>query len=194
MSEGDNAVSRRKFLRTAAGVATAAGATGTAAAQVGGGNTRGGGNTSGGGNESGGGGGGGATTTVEVGPGGQLVFEPEEVQIQPGDTVEWVWKSGGHNVVPEEGEWGHQEIAGPGTTYTHTFESATSSEYVCEPHAGAGMVGSVIVGSGGGGGSSTVLPSSAKSLGVAATAAMMSTLGLAYFFIRFGGDYETPDE
>jgi hypothetical protein len=56
------------------------------------------------------------------------------------------------------------------------------------------MVGSVIVGSGGGGGSSTVLPNSAKSLGVAAMAAMMSTLGLAYFFIRYGGDYGQPTE
>ena len=147
-----------------------------------------------GGNGSGGGGGGGATTTVAVGPGGQLVFEPEEVEIEPGGTVEWVWESGGHNVVPEEGEWGYEEIAGPGTTYSHTFEEAASFEYVCEPHAGAGMVGSVTVGSGGGGGSSTILPSSAKAIGVAATAAMMSTLGLAYFFIRYGGDYEQPGE
>jgi plastocyanin len=182
MSEGkdESGVSRRSFLRTAAGTATAAGVTGTAAAQEGGGN------------ESGSGGGG--STTVEVGPGGELVFEPEEVQVEPGGTVEWVWESGGHNVVPESGEWGHEEIAGPGTTYSHTFEEAASFEYVCEPHAGAGMVGSVTVGSGGGGGSSTVLPSSAKAIGVAATAAMMSTLGLAYFFIRYGGDYEQPGE
>jgi plastocyanin len=195
MSEGkdDGGVSRRKFLRTAAGTATAAGATGTAAAQEGGGNESGG-NMSAGGNGSGGGGGGGATTTVAVGPGGQLIFEPAEVQIEPGETVEWVWESGGHNVVPEEGEWGYEEIAGPGTTYSHTFEEAASFEYVCEPHAGAGMVGSVTVGSGGGGGSSTILPSSAKAIGVAATAAMMSTLGLAYFFIRYGGDYEQPGE
>lgn len=56
------------------------------------------------------------------------------------------------------------------------------------------MIGSVVVGSGGGGGSQTALPSSAKSLGVAAMAAMMSTLGLAYFFIRYGGNYEVPSE
>ena len=56
------------------------------------------------------------------------------------------------------------------------------------------MVGSVIVGSGGGGGSQTALPSSAKALGVAAMGAMTATLGLAYFFVKYGGDYELPDE
>jgi len=188
MTEGDDsdAVGRRAFFRTAAGAAAAAGTVGTAAAQEG--------NGSGGGNESGGGGGGGASTTVQVGPGGELVFEPEEVQVEPGGTVEWVWESGGHNVLPESGDWGHEPLENAGYTYTHTFEEAASFEYVCTPHASAGMVGSVIVGSGGGGGSSTVLPNSAKSLGVAAVAAMMSTLGLAYFFIRYGGDYEQPTE
>ena len=176
-------VGRRAFLRTAAGAATATGAAGTAAAQEGGGNESG-----------GGGGGGGATTTVQVGPGGELVFEPEEVQVEPGGTVEWVWESGGHNVAPESGDWGHESIEDEGFTYSHTFEEAASFEYVCTPHASAGMVGAVTVGSGGGGGSSTALPNSAKSLGVAAMAAMMSTLGLAYFFIRFGGDYEQPSE
>lgn len=176
-------VGRRAFLRTAAGAATAASAAGTAAAQEGGGNESG-----------GGGGGGGATTTVQVGPGGELVFEPEEVQVEPGGTVEWVWESGGHNVAPESGDWGHESIEDEGFTYSHTFEEAASFEYVCTPHASAGMVGAVTVGSGGGGGSSTALPNSAKSLGVAAMAAMMSTLGLAYFFIRFGGDYEQPSE
>ena len=186
MTEGDDdAVGRRAFLRTAAGAAAAAGAAGTAAAQEG--------NNSSGGNESGGSGGG-ASTTVAVGPGGQLVFQPSEVQIQPGGTVKWIWESGGHNVVPESGgDWGHQPLENQGFTYSHTFESAGENPYVCEPHASAGMTGTVIVGSGGGG-SSTVLPSSAKSLGVAAVAAMMSTLGLAYFFIRYGGDYEQPSE
>ena len=184
-SEGTEAVGRRRFLRTAAGMAAAAGTAGTAAAQEGG-------NSSSGNSSSGGGGG--ATKTVQVGPGGQLIFQPEEVQIQPGDTVKWVWKSGGHNVVPAEGDWGHEPLENPGFTYEHTFESASTNEYWCQPHKSAGMVGSVIVGSGGGGGSQTVLPSSAKALGVAAMGAMVSTLGLAYFFIRYGGDYEIPSE
>ena len=106
----DTAVDRRGFLRTAAGAVAAAGTAGTAAAQESGGNS------------SGGGGSGNATKTVQVGPGGQLIFQPEEVQIQPGDTVKWVWKSGGHNVVPAEGDWGHEPLENSGFTYSHTFK------------------------------------------------------------------------
>jgi hypothetical protein len=36
------------------------------------------------------------------------------------------------------------------------------------------------------------LPASAKALGVAGTFVMAATLGLAYFFIRYGGDYDQP--
>lgn len=179
MTEGDDTdgVGRRRFLRTAAGATTAAGVTGSAAAQEGGGS-------------------GGGSTTVQVGPGGQLIFTPSEVQIQPGGTVKWVWESGGHNVVTESGGggWsGHEPLENAGFTLEHTFQEATTVEYVCEPHASAGMTGTVIVGSGGGG-PQTALPSSAKSLGVAAVAAMTSTLGLAYFFIKYGGDYDVPEE
>jgi hypothetical protein len=31
------------------------------------------------------------------------------------------------------------------------------------------------------------------SLGVATTFAMVATLGLAYFFLKYGGDYEMPE-
>lgn len=34
---------------------------------------------------------------------------------------------------------------------------------------------------------------SAKYLGIAAAAAMVVLLGLAYFFIRYGGDYVSPN-
>jgi plastocyanin len=57
MTDGNEDLSRRAFLRTATGAAAASAAVGTAAAQE----------------ESGGGG---STKTVTVGPGGQLVFEP----------------------------------------------------------------------------------------------------------------------
>ena len=188
-STNSDVLGRRTFIRTIAGATAVAGATGTAAAQEGGG-----GNASGDGNESGGGGGG-VSQTVQVAPGGQLVFEPEEIQIEPGGTVEWVWGSGGHNVAPQDSkDWGHQPLENEGFTWQHTFEEEGEYPYGCTPHVSAGMVASVIVGSGGGGGSQTVLPSSAKSIGVAATAAMLSTLGLAYFFMRYGGDYERPGE
>jgi hypothetical protein len=39
-----------------------------------------------------------------------------------------------------------------------------------------------------------VVPGSAKTLGVAAMSFMLSTLGLAYVFMKYGGDYENATE
>ena len=51
-------------------------------------------------------------------------------------------------------------------------------------------------GGGGGGGGPPDVPGTAKALGVASTLAMVVTLLLAYFFLKFGGDYgdNTPAE
>ncbi|WP_224332431.1 plastocyanin/azurin family copper-binding protein [Haloprofundus halobius] len=220
-----DAISRRTFLRATAGAtATAVGAT-TAAAQEDGNGTSGNdssgnetagnesagnessGNESGGnessGNESAGGsdGGGGGTETVTVGAGSDgLSFDPEELTIEPGTTVVFEWASNGHNVVPNEGDWGETEIYDEGHTYEHTFEEEAEYEYVCEPHESAGMVGTIEVvegggsdggGEGGGGSSVPSVPNSAKSIGVASTFSMIATLGLGYFFIKYGGDYES---
>src|SRR5687767_12361699 len=38
------------------------------------------------------------THTVAVAPGGQHIFQPTTVTIQPGDTVQWVWNSSIHTV------------------------------------------------------------------------------------------------
>ena len=178
-TDSDGPVSRRGFLRTAAGAAAVTGAAGTATAQEGGG------------------GGGGGAETVTVGPGGQLTFEPAELSISPGTPVKFVWESGGHNVAPGSGNWGHTPLEDSGFSFTTPpFQETGTQEYVCEPHESAGMVGSITVGeSGGGGGSSgPTLPDSAKTLGIAAMSFMLSTLGLAYFFMRYGGDFETGDE
>jgi plastocyanin len=153
---------------------------------------------------SGGGGGGGGSEEVVVGPGGNLVFEPEELQVTPGTTVNFVWDSDGHNVVPdsqpEGADWGGtgdaSQLFDSGYEYSHTFETLGTYEYVCTPHASAGMVGVIEVVES----ISTPepaagppeIPDSAKTLGIAATIGMASTLGLAYFLMRFGGDYEQP--
>ncbi len=174
-TDSDGPVSRRGFLRAAAGTAAVAGASGTAAAQEGGGS-----------------GGGGSTPTVTVGPGGNLTFEPAELSIAPGTAVKFVWGSGGHNVVPESGDWGHTSIEDEGFSYTTPpFQQTGEMGYYCAPHQSAGMTGTIIVGSTGGGGGSSEpsIPSSAKTLGIAAMSFMLSTLGLAYFFMRYGGDY-----
>ncbi|KTG09778.1 hypothetical protein AUR64_09090 [Haloprofundus marisrubri] len=229
-----DAISRRTFLRAAAGATAAAAGATTAAAQEDGNGTAGNessgnatGNTTAGnetmgnesmgnqsagnessgnesaGNESAGGsgGGGGGTETVQVGAGSDgLAFDPAELSIQPGTTVVFEWVSNGHNVVPEEGDWGETEIYDEGHTYEYTFEEEATYTYVCEPHASAGMEGTIEVtpdagggggGEGGGGGGAPEVPDSAKSIGVATTFSMVATLGLGYFFIKYGGDYES---
>jgi plastocyanin len=180
-TDADEPVSRRGFLRTAAGAAAVAGASGTAAAQEGEGS-----------GESGGG-----ATEVTVGPGGSLVFDPETATIAPGSAVKFVWDSGGHNVHPDDGDWGHQPIEDAGFSFTTPpFEETGSFDYVCDPHEGAGMVGTIEVSEGGGGGGSSepVVPGSAKTLGIAAMSFMLSTLGLAYVFMKYGGDYGSTTE
>jgi plastocyanin len=177
-TDADGSVSRRGFLRTAAGTAAVAGASGTAAAQEGGS----------------GGSGGGSAKEVTVGPGGSLSFEPAELTIAPGTPVKFVWDSSGHNVNPDSGKWGHQPIEDKGFSFTTPpFQKTGEFSYVCDPHASAGMKGTIIVQQGGAsssGSSEPPIPGFAKKLGVAASTFLLSTLGLAYFFMRYGGDYE----
>ena len=94
MSSDERSVSRRGFLRTSTGAAAASGLVGTAAAQEDGTET----GTDSGSEELPGSG---TTETVAVGPGGETVYDPEELQVLPGTTVNFVWDSDGHNVVPD---------------------------------------------------------------------------------------------
>ena len=132
------------------------------------------------------------------------MFDPAELTIATGTTVNFVWESDLHNIVvdsqPEGAGWEGTE-GGPGTTYdtghtySHTFETAGTYEYACEPHRAAGMLGTVVVSTDAGAeaGGGPRLPGSAKTLGVALTAAMLSTLSFAYFFLKYGGDYDVPE-
>ena len=105
----------------------------------------------------------GAVTEVAAGPEGRLRFVPETVEVSVGDTVRWTFESPGHNVtakpgssekvdIPEQAEpFGsyegdaHYSINEVGTTYEHTFDVPGEYVYVCAPHAGQGMVGTVVV-------------------------------------------------
>jgi halocyanin-like protein len=145
--------------------------------------------------------------TVTVGAeanGGNFGFGPAAVQVDPGTTVVWEWngEGGQHNVVAEEGGDFESELsAEAGFTFERTFEEATVAKYFCQPHRALGMKGVVVVGDmpdsgggggeggGGGGSGAPAVPDSAKSLAVALTSALVSVLALAYFFIRYGGDY-----
>lgn len=100
-----------------------------------------------------GGGGGSADATVEVGPNEEFAFEPgtdEPLRVDAGATVEFVWRSGGHNVLvesqPDGADWeGHESIEAEGFSVAFAFETPGRYEYVCEPHESLGMVGTLVV-------------------------------------------------
>lgn len=178
-------MNRRDFLL---GASAAAGGTvaasGAAAAQEGGG----------------GGGGGGSTKTVTVGPGGQLVFEPETLTVSPGTAVKFVWESPGHNVVPESGDWGHEPLEDSGFSFTtKPFQSEGSQAYFCAPHQSAGMEGTIEVGSSGGGGGGEEeevdpeemgVPFQAHFVGIATILMMVVSLIYTFFLVKYG---ESPN-
>jgi halocyanin-like protein len=212
-------VSRRAFVRTAAGATAVSAAAGSATGQEE--------------TESGGGSGGPPdygsffdgvgnfdgetvdatgqdTATVTVGAEGNtgaFAFDPPAIHVDNGATVQWEWtgEGGGHNVVSDgDGPLDSgSAVSQSGVNYEHTFEEDGIYPYVCVPHEGLGMKGAVVVGtdyptqsSGGDSGGSSgppEVPNSAKTLGVATSFVMVATLGLAYFFIRYGGDYDTPE-
>ena len=89
---------------------------------------------------------------IEVGAGENgLLFDPAAVLIDEGVTVVWEWtgEGGAHNVVDESGAFESEQTAEAGHTFEHTFDDAAEGdvfEYVCEPHAGVGMLGAVAIG------------------------------------------------
>jgi plastocyanin len=147
---------RRGLLAATAGVASATTA-GTAGAQE---------------DDQGDGDGGGETYTVDMTD--DLIFDPEEITVAPGDTV--VWEnvgSVGHSVtayedeIPDGAEYfasggfdseqaardaypAEGDIPG-GESYEHTFETTGEFAYFCIPHEQVGMIGTVVVQEGGSG-------------------------------------------
>ncbi|ADQ68609.1 plastocyanin (plasmid) [Halogeometricum borinquense DSM 11551] len=198
MGRTSNGVPRREFAGTVVGAAALSAATGTAAAQEG------------------------QQHTVEmtdglvfepdaitIAPGDTVVWENvgsigHSVTAYEDDIPEGAdyFASGGFDSEdaarsaysagdPESGD-----IAG-GESYEHTFETEGTFEYFCIPHETVGMVGSVTVTPGGaaeenGGPAAPQVPDSAKTLAIATTIALTSVVGLTYFFLKYGGDYEIP--
>lgn len=92
--------------------------------------------------------------TVDVGPDGHLVFEPSRVEVRPGATVRWAWRSDDHNVVvgsqPDDAGWtgspgSRSTLRDDGFDFAHTFDAVGAYEYYCQPHRAAGMTGEVVV-------------------------------------------------
>ena len=85
---------------------------------------------------------------IQMGSGGNLIFEPNELTVSVGDTVTFVnGELPPHNVVFA----GHEELSHTdlafmsGEQFPVTFPEAGDYEFQCDPHAGAGMKGVIHV-------------------------------------------------
>ena len=87
-------------------------------------------------------------TDVTMGSGGNLVFEPNEITIDAGDTIKFI--NGDlppHNMMVESHpELSHADLAFMGgESFEVTFPESGDYEFQCDPHAGAGMKGVIHV-------------------------------------------------
>ncbi|WP_323674882.1 plastocyanin/azurin family copper-binding protein [Halorubellus sp. PRR65] len=211
---------RRDFLRTASGVSGAAAAVGAASAgaaaedqgRSGAPNnttTTGAPNGTGSANNTTAGGGApsGPTKEVVVGPGGSLVYEPADLTIANGTTVNFVWDSDNHNIVvdgqPEGAGWegtpgADSKTYNTGYEYSHTFTTNGEYQYYCQPHVGAGMEASITVkdtvASGGGKEQDPEhmgVPFQAHFVGLATILAIISSLLFTFYTLKYGESAHT---
>lgn len=81
---------------------------------------------------------------------GSTGFSPSVLNIVVGDTVTFVNTGGNHNVngttqtFPSNPESFGNSV-GSGWTFQHVFQTTGTYNYQCDPHAGMGMTGSIIV-------------------------------------------------
>lgn len=202
MTEGsgpDSTATRRAVLGTSAGVAAAVltGFAGSVAAQEEGGEGMDG------------------PQTYTVAMTDDLVFDPADITISPGDTL--VWRNVGavghsvtayENEIPDDAAYfasggfdseeaarsGYPEGDIPGgETYEHTFETEGEYGYFCIPHESAGMTGTITVepggapSTGGESGGSVTLPGGP--VGIAFVAVGLGLTGLAVLSVFAGEAY-----
>ncbi|MBT5089494.1 MAG: hypothetical protein HOM24_00270, partial [Flavobacteriales bacterium] len=80
-------------------------------------------------------------------------FYPNSLTINIGDTVNWVNTGGSHNVnatlvtFPNNPEGFGNAVSSSAWTFQWVFTLSGTYDYQCDPHAGMGMVGQVIVNS-----------------------------------------------
>ena len=88
----------------------------------------------------------GAQTTHQLGWGNTGSDANQELTIEVGDTVEWTWGTGTHNLIATSGtetfDSGYH--GGPGYVFSYTFNQVGATNYVCSPHAG-NMYGTITV-------------------------------------------------
>src|SRR3954447_7047129 len=88
-----------------------------------------------------------ATTTVTVGPQGQMRFTPSAVTIPAGDTIQWTWGSNNHSTTSGSGTpnglW-NSGVLSQGSNYSRQFTTPGTFPYYCTVH-GASMNGTITV-------------------------------------------------
>ena len=85
---------------------------------------------------------------IQMGYEGNLVFEPNEVTIDAGDTVTFVNNAlPPHNIIVDgRADLSRESLMfSPGETQEITFIDAGDYNFSCAPHAGAGMKGVIHV-------------------------------------------------
>jgi plastocyanin len=76
-----------------------------------------------------------------------LTFSPASTNISPGTVVRWVNESSVlHTVTPDgHSAWSEGSMPGSGDTFEIVINNPGEYDYVCVPHQGDGMVGTVTV-------------------------------------------------
>ena len=77
-------------------------------------------------------------------------FSPSNLTVAVGDTVTWINTGGMHNVNGNQSTFANNPSSfgnslGSGWTYSYVFTISGTYDYQCDPHAGMGMVGSILV-------------------------------------------------
>lgn len=85
-----------------------------------------------------------SSVTIEVGPSGDLAYDPALASIDTGTEVTWDWQTMGHTVTSESAP-GNVEFDSDGDEHTETFEESGNVLYFCKPHRGQGHLGALIV-------------------------------------------------
>ena len=90
-------------------------------------------------------------TVTQIG----TTFEIDDIAIDVGDTVEWVWTGGNHTVTsgtdlndPEIGDLFDTPLTSANPSFSFTFTEVGDFPYFCRPHLDFGMTGVIRVGSG----------------------------------------------
>ena len=79
-------------------------------------------------------------------------WEPSEITIQVGDTVEWMWTSLSHTVTngngpddPDAGSMFDETLDSANPLVSYTFTEAGAVPFFCRPHFALGMTGVITV-------------------------------------------------